>query len=91
MVRPIEPEAPISKAKSVSRVQRTDSAPDKQAEHRVDDRGGESKEKRNKKSDHSLHAETVHLQGLKRDAGEDEGKDPKSPEAPSGDHIDVTG
>lgn len=91
MVRPVESEAPVPSPRSGSRVVRTDATPDKQAEHRVDQRGEPSNEKRKKSPDHPLHADAVELQGPEGDADGDEEDRPGSPKGPASDHIDVTG
>lgn len=90
MVRPVESESPASRS-SVSRVVRTDATPDKQAEHRVDQKGEGSTDKRRKKPDHPLHADAVDLHKTERENGGEEGKTPESPKGPASDHIDVTG
>ena len=90
MVRPVESESPVSRT-SVSRVVRADATPDKQAEHRVDQNGEGSTEKRKKKPDHPLHADAVNLHETERKSGGEEGKIPESPKSPASDHIDVTG
>lgn len=90
MVRPVESESPVSRT-SVSRVMRTDATPDKQAEHRVDQKGEGSTEKRKKKPDHPLHADAVELHDTEGKSEGEEGKIPESPKGPASDHIDVTG
>ena len=97
MVRPVESDVPAPQRGRASRVKRTDATPDKHAEHRVDDRGGQSgqqrdpQEKEKSADEHPLHAETVTLQGTQKEAGGEEGEDPEVPETPPSDHIDVTG